>query len=70
MAAYKDAVVKRMWTVKSLIAKNKVTWVEGRGRLDGPTKVRVLQPGEDGTPERGASGSSGPRTSSWPPDRG
>jgi dihydrolipoamide dehydrogenase len=54
MAANKDAIVKRMWTgVKSLITKNKVTWVEGRGRLDGPTKVRVSQPGEDGTPGKG-----------------
>jgi dihydrolipoyl dehydrogenase len=54
MAANKDAVVKRMWTgVKSLIAKNKVTWVQGRGRLDGPRTVRVLQPGEDGTPGAG-----------------
>ena len=54
MAARRDAVVKRMWTgVKSLITKNKVTWVEGRGRLDGPTKVRVMQPGEDGTPGAG-----------------
>src|SRR6185437_98514 len=49
-AARRDAVVKRMWTgLKSLITKNKVTWVDGRGRLDGPTKVRVSQPGEDGT---------------------
>ncbi len=54
MAAYKDAVVKRMWTgVKSLITKNKVTWIEGRGTLDGPTRVRVSQPGEDGTPGKG-----------------
>ncbi len=54
MAANKDAVVKRMWTgLKSLITKNKVTWVDGRGRLDGPNKVRVLQPGEDGTPGAG-----------------
>jgi dihydrolipoamide dehydrogenase len=54
IAARRDAVVKRMWTgVKSLIAKNKVTWVEGRGRLDGPGKVRVSQPGEDGTPGGG-----------------
>ena len=51
MAANKDAVVKRLWTgLKSLITKNQVTWVEGRGKLDGPTKVRVSQPGEDGTP--------------------
>ena len=54
MAANKDAVVKRLWTgLKSLITKNKVTWIEGRGRLDGPTKIRVSQPGEDGTPGKG-----------------
>ena len=54
VAARRDAVVKRMWTgVKSLITKNKVTWIEGRGRLDGPNKIRVSQPGEDGTPGKG-----------------
>jgi dihydrolipoamide dehydrogenase len=54
MAANKDAVVKRMWTgLKSLVGKNKVTWIDGRGRLDGPNKVRVSQPGEDGTPGGG-----------------
>src|SRR6476469_9943650 len=54
MAAKRDAVVKRMWTgLKTLIDKNKVTWIAGRGRLDGPQKVRVLQPGEDGTPGKG-----------------
>ena len=54
IAARRDAVVKRMWTgLKSLITKNKVTWIEGRGRLDGPTRVRVSQPGEDGTPGAG-----------------
>ena len=54
MAANKDAVVKRMWTgLKSLVTKNKVTWIDGRGRLDGPQKVRVSQPGEDGTPGKG-----------------
>ena len=54
MAANKDQVVKRMWTgLKSLVDKNKVTWVAGRGRLDGPQKVRVSQPGEDGTPGKG-----------------
>jgi dihydrolipoamide dehydrogenase len=53
-AARRDAVVKRMWTgLKSLVTKNKVTWIDGRGRLDGPTKVRVSQPGEDGTPAKG-----------------
>jgi dihydrolipoamide dehydrogenase len=50
MAARRDAVVKRMWTgLKTLVDKNKVTWVAGRGRLDGAGKVRVSQPGEDGT---------------------
>ncbi len=54
MAARRDAVVKRMWTgLKTLIDKNKVTWVAGRGRLDGPGKVKVSQPGEDGTPGKG-----------------
>jgi dihydrolipoamide dehydrogenase len=54
MAARKDQVVKRMWTgLKTLIDKNKVTWIEGRGRLDGPNKIRVSQPGEDGTPGKG-----------------
>ena len=54
MAANKDAVVKRMWTgLKTLVPKNKVTWVDGRGRLEGPGKVRILQHGEDGTPGAG-----------------
>ena len=54
MAARRDAVVKRMWTgLKTLIDKNKVTWVAGRGRLDGPGKVHVSQAGEDGTPGAG-----------------
>jgi dihydrolipoyl dehydrogenase len=54
MAVRRDQVVKRLWTgLKTLIDKNKVTWVQGRGRLDGPNKVRVLQAGEDGTPGAG-----------------
>jgi dihydrolipoyl dehydrogenase len=54
IAARRDAVVKRLWTgLKSLVTKNKVTWVEGRGRLDGANKIRVSQPGEDGTPGKG-----------------
>jgi dihydrolipoamide dehydrogenase len=54
MAARRDAVVKRMWTgLKTLVGKYKVTWIEGRGRLDGPGVVRVSQPGEDGTPGGG-----------------
>ena len=54
IASRRDAVVKRMWTgLKSLVDKNKVTWVAGRGRLDGANRVRVSQPGEDGTPGAG-----------------
>jgi dihydrolipoamide dehydrogenase len=54
MAVRRDAVVKRMWTgLKTLVTKYKVTWIEGRGRLEGPQKVRVSQPGEDGTPGAG-----------------
>jgi len=54
MAARRDAVVKRMWTgLKTLVDKYKVTWVAGRGRLDGPGKIKVTQPGEDGTPGAG-----------------
>jgi len=54
MAARRDAVVKRLWTgLKTLVDKYKVTWVPGRGMLDGPGKIRVSQPGEDGTPGAG-----------------
>ncbi len=54
MAARRDQVVKRMWTgLKTLVDKNKVAWVQGRGRLEGPTRVRVGQAGEDGTPGGG-----------------
>jgi len=54
IAARRDAIVKRMWTgVRSLVKKNGVEWVQGRGRLDGPTTVRVALAGEDGTPGAG-----------------
>ncbi len=54
IAARKDQIVRRMWTgLKSLVAKNKVEWVAGRGRLEGPGKVRVTLHGEDGTPGAG-----------------
>ncbi len=54
MATRRDQVVKRMWTgLKTLVDKNKVTWIAGRGRLEGPTKIRVAQAGEDGTPGGG-----------------
>src|SRR3712207_4117711 len=49
MAARRDQVVKRMWTgLRTLVDKNKVHWVAGRGRLEGPTKIRVAQTGENG----------------------
>jgi dihydrolipoamide dehydrogenase len=57
IARRRDQVVKRMWTgLKSLVDKNKVTWVGGRGRLEGAGTVRVALNGEDGAP--GAGGES------------
>jgi dihydrolipoamide dehydrogenase len=57
IAVRRDQVVKRLWTgLKSLIDKNKVAWIQGRGTLDGPTTVRVQMAGEDGT-----SGAAGER---------
>jgi dihydrolipoamide dehydrogenase len=54
IAGRRDQVVKRMWTgLRGLVSKNKVTWVAGRGRLAGPTEVRVSLNGEDGTPGAG-----------------
>jgi len=54
VAARRDAVVKRMWTgLKSLVKRNGVEWVQGRGRLDGPTTVRVALAGDDGAPAGG-----------------
>ena len=54
IAARRDAIVKRMWSgVRSLVVKNKVEWVAGRGRLDGAGRVRVTLHGEDGTPGAG-----------------
>jgi dihydrolipoamide dehydrogenase len=54
VAANKDQVVRRMWTgLKSLVGKNGVEWVAGRGRLDGPGRVRVLLHGPDGEPGAG-----------------
>jgi dihydrolipoamide dehydrogenase len=42
MAERRDQVVKRLWTgLKSLVDKNKVAWIQGKGRLDGATTVRV-----------------------------
>ncbi len=57
MAARRDQVVKRMWTgLRGLVDKNKVTWLAGRARLEGPTTVRITLNGEDG-----ASGGGGER---------
>lgn len=54
IAARRDAVVKRMWTgLRSLVGKYGVTWVAGRGRLEGPNRVRVVLHGEDATPGAG-----------------
>lgn len=54
IAARRDMVVNRMWKgVQTLVRKYGVTWVQGRGRLEGATKVRVLQAGDDGTPGAG-----------------
>ena len=54
IARRRDQVVKRMWTgLKSLVDKNKVTWVAGRGRLDGAGTIRVALNGDDGTPGTG-----------------
>src|SRR4051794_36778233 len=55
VAARRDMVVNRMWKgVQSLVKKYDVTWIQGRGRLDGATKVRVQTAGDDGTPGAGA----------------
>ncbi|HEU6440018.1 MAG TPA: dihydrolipoyl dehydrogenase [Terriglobales bacterium] len=59
IAKRRDQVVKRMWTgLKSLIDKNKVTWIAGRGRFEGPTTIRVALAGAAGelAGEPGAAG--------------
>jgi dihydrolipoamide dehydrogenase len=54
IAKRRDQIVKRMWTgLKSLVDKNKVTWIGGRARFDGPTTIRISLNGEDGTPAAG-----------------
>ena len=50
IAKRRDQVVKRMWTgLKSLIEKNKVTWIAGLARFEGPTTIRIAVVAEDGT---------------------
>ena len=54
IAKRREMVVTRMWKgLGSLVKKNDVTWIAGRGRLEGGTKVRVRLAGEDGTPGAG-----------------
>jgi dihydrolipoamide dehydrogenase len=54
VAARKDQVVTRMWKgLTSLVTRNKVEWIAGRGRLDGAGRVKVTLHGEDGTPGGG-----------------
>ena len=54
VAEHRDQVVRRMWTgLRGLVGKNGVEWVAGRGRLDGPGRVRVSLHGADGTPGTG-----------------
>jgi dihydrolipoamide dehydrogenase len=54
IARRRDQVVKRMWTgLRGLVDRNKVTFVGGRGHLEGPTTVRVSLNGEDGAPGGG-----------------
>ena len=62
IAKRRDQVVKRMWTgLKSLVDKNKVTWIAGRGRFEGPTTIRVALNGEAGAPGAGGPGAGGER---------
>src|SRR5215213_10054724 len=37
----------------ALVDEDKIAWIQGRGRLEGPNKIRVKQAGEDGTPGAG-----------------
>src|SRR3954453_11010450 len=54
IAKRRDQTVPRMWKgVTSLVKKNDVTWIAGRGRLDGAHKVRVQLAGDDGAPGKG-----------------
>jgi dihydrolipoamide dehydrogenase len=54
IAKRRDQVVARMWKgVQTLVKKYEVTWIQGRGRLEGATKVRVQMAGDDGTPGAG-----------------
>jgi dihydrolipoamide dehydrogenase len=63
IAKRRDAIVKRMWTgLKSLVDKNKVTYIDGRGRFEGPTTIRVALNGADAAKAGGAAGAGGSGT--------
>ena len=54
IAQRRDMIVNRMWKgVGSLVKKYGVTWVQGRGRLEGAHRVRVTKTGDDGAPAAG-----------------
>ncbi|MEI7745402.1 MAG: dihydrolipoyl dehydrogenase [Chloroflexota bacterium] len=54
IAKRRDMVVNRMWKgLGSLVKKNDVTWIAGRARLEGATRIHVSLAGEDGTPGAG-----------------
>ncbi len=54
MAARRDEVVTRMWKgLQTLVGKNKVTWVPGRGTLEGPQRVHVRPTGSGDGGESG-----------------
>ena len=51
MTERRDQVVKRLWTgLKSLVDKNKVTWIQGAGKLDGPRTIKVRMAAEGDNP--------------------
>ena len=54
IAKRRDQIVTRMWKgVTSLVKKNDVTWIAGRGRLEGAAQGPGQLAGEDGTPGAG-----------------
>ena len=50
IAARREQVVERLHKgLLSLVRKNRVEYIRGRGRLEGPTRVRVARLADDGT---------------------
>ena len=72
MAARRDAVVKRMWTgLKTLVTKNKVTWIDGPRPSRRPAaRSASASPARTARPGPAASASSRRPTSSSRPGRG